>query len=56
MAHKLTQLLKKRSPFQSQKASKPTSDDSSIRELVEDIDKRLTSVEASLKELVKKAK
>lgn len=49
-------MLKQRSPFKSQKTSKPVDDDSTLRELVIDIDKRLTSVEASLKELVKKAK
>lgn len=57
MANKLMQRLEQHSPFQSQKGSNNTvKNDSTIRELVEGINKRLTSVEATLKELVKKAK
>lgn len=50
MAHKITQLFKKKPTFPQ------TDSDTGIRELVLDIKKRLDTVEATLEELVKQGK
>lgn len=58
MAHKLMQMFKKPAPFaqNTKKNDDKLGDNSTIKELIQQIDKRLTKVEATLEELVKNTK
>lgn len=55
MAHKLTQMFKKHSPFQPAPKDNIAKEDpmQEVKKLIADIDKRLTSVEKTLKQMLK---